>query len=370
MLTIVCPCGAQWCRPSPDGPPPPGKGVRTAYRAPVPVDPRPAVTNEAPPKSKIRGVMSMRSLAAVGAASAKTGGEQQPDMRSSTLEYRSVPIHTLHEMHFSHVPAWSYASPTINKLREPALLFCVCLLKPLLTPFGGVHSEFKGRERMVDKKIPHAQVGTFVKNLVAELQQGLDSLGAAPTERNEKWPCRWIHMAGLNYAALEQLQELLHLSDEVVKGAKQQRSRPDVSWCPAPRLTDEEPDSPFDHLFVVSQYIQPESENDESTDASENVELRAELEKLSLKALRKRAIDEGQDADTVDAMEERQEVIEGIIQNAPRNPNVFKYRQVVFVCEFDLYHDAVPRSAWAAAAAAAVESDCSPLPIHLQICRI
>lgn len=186
----------------------------------------------------------------------------------------------------------------------------------------------------MDKKIPSAQVGTFVKNLVAELHQALDSLGAAQIESNVNWPCRWIHMAGLNYAALGQLQELLHLSDEVVKGAKQQRSRPDVSWCPAPRLSEDEPDSPFDHLFVVCQYIQSDSETDDCTDSNEHPDLRAELEKLSLKALRKRAIDQGQDADTVNSTVDRDEVIDGIIRTAPRNPNVFKYRQVVFVCTF------------------------------------
>lgn len=201
--------------------------------------------------------------------------------------------------------------------------------------------EFKGRERMVDKKIPQQEVGTFLKNLVKELEQGLDSLGAAriDDDNNDKtWPCRWIHMVGLNYAALDQLRELLHLSDDVVEGAKMMKSRPDVSWCPAPRISPDEPDSPFDHLFVVSQYIESESENDDRTDSESNLQLRAELEKLTLKALRKRAIDEGQDEDAVEKMEDEMEdpkaaLIDAIIRNKPTNPNVFDLRQVVFVCE-------------------------------------
>ena len=108
---------------------------------------------------------------------------------------------------------------------------------------------------MVDKKVPRKEVGVFVKNLVAELEQSLDTLGAAQLGEKQ-WPCRWIHMAGLNYKALDQLQQLLQLSDDVVDAAKKVAGRPDVSWCPAPRISDEEPDSPFDHLFVVSQYIQ------------------------------------------------------------------------------------------------------------------
>lgn len=261
----------------------------------------------------MRGVlntaMSFSSLAAAG-ASADGSDVPQPDMQSSTFEYRCVRF-LARACYFLHFP-----KSTISWDWLPA------------------RREFKGRERMVDKTIPSAQVGTFVKNLVAELQHGLDSLGAAQIETNVDWPCRWIHMAGLNYAALGQLQDLLHLSDEVVNGAKQQRSRPDVSWCPAPRLSEDEPDSPFDHLFVSAQYIQPESQTDECTDSNENVELRAELEKLSLKALRKRAIDQGQDDSTVKLMADRDEVIDSIVQTAPRNPSVFKYRQVVFVCAF------------------------------------
>lgn len=190
---------------------------------------------------------------------------------------------------------------------------------------------------MVDKKISQKEVGTFLKFLVAELEQGLDSLGAA--QINEKtWPCRWIHMVGLNYAALDQLKDLLHLSDDVVDGAKMMKSRPDVSWCPAPRISPDEPDSPFDHLFVASQYIESESENGGRTDSESNIQLRVELENLTLKALRKRAIDEGQEEDAVEKMEDEMEdpktaLIDAIINNKPSNPNVFELRQVVFVCE-------------------------------------
>ena len=60
---------------------------------------------------------------------------------------------------------------------------------------------------MVDKKVPRKEVGVFVKNLVAELEQSLDTLGAAQLGEKQ-WPCRWIHMAGLNYKALDQLQQL------------------------------------------------------------------------------------------------------------------------------------------------------------------
>ena len=68
--------------------------TRDAYSAPPPnvAAAAAAAATRSPKAAKMRGVfssaMSMRSLAAVGAERMKSGGQQQPDIKTSSLEYR------------------------------------------------------------------------------------------------------------------------------------------------------------------------------------------------------------------------------------------------------------------------------------------
>ena len=74
-------------------------------------------------------------------------------------------------------------------------------------------------------------------------------------------PCRWVHMHGINYTAMDALGTLFRLHADVVAGCKTVSPKPGVSWWQS------EDDHRYDHLFILAHYLQMSEDVPTSDDA-------------------------------------------------------------------------------------------------------
>ena len=96
-----------------------------------------------------------------------------------------------------------------------------------------------------------------------QLERGERRIKEKANERPRSETCRWYHLPGINYAAVEMFHEIYHLLDDVAEECKAAASKPSCAWHQQVNRGNLKAGSTFDHLSIVGHYIIPSGMTDD-----------------------------------------------------------------------------------------------------------